>query len=365
MFHAGRPLEAASSARSPFYPVPNASVPSHDEPRLELRSLFKSFGGKPVVEDASLSVRPGSIHGIIGRSGAGKSTLLRMAALLETPDSGVALYGGTPVSGLAGRDRLLARRRAGVVFQSFNLFASRTAAGNVAFPLESTGVPKAAVRERVAMLLDLVGLADKADRPVGRFSGGEKQRVAIARALVNRPEILFCDEATSALDPETTRSVLDLILSLRDRLGLTVLMVTHQMEVVRRACDDVAVMEAGRIVETGTVESLFSSPRTRSAKRLVAGLLPLEAEELEDGAVCRLRFSGASASQPVLSRLSREFPVEVNILRGTIHKVGGSRSGELVVTFQGDDPAIKAAKSWLTAQGIVVESTVVGETDHA
>lgn len=275
MFHAGRPLEAASSARSPFYPVPNASVPSHDEPRLELRSLFKSFGGKPVVEDASLSVRPGSIHGIIGRSGAGKSTLLRMAALLETPDSGVALYGGTPVSGLAGRDRLLARRRAGVVFQSFNLFASRTAAGNVAFPLESAGVPKAAVRERVAMLLDLVGLADKADRPVGRFSGGEKQRVAIARALVNRPEILFCDEATSALDPETTRSVLDLILSLRDRLGLTVLMVTHQMEVVRRACDDVAVMEAGRIVETGTVESLFSSPRTRSAKRLVAGLLPL------------------------------------------------------------------------------------------
>lgn len=337
---------------------------------LELRSLYKSFAGKPVVSDASVSVRPGVVYGVIGRSGAGKSTLLRMAALLETPDSGVALYGGSPVTGLAGGDLLLARRRAGVVFQSFNLFSSRTAAGNVAFPLEAAGAPKDAVRERVAMLLDMVGLADKADRPVGRFSGGEKQRVAIARALANEPEILFCDEATSALDPETTRSVLDLILSIRDRLGLTVLMVTHQMEVVRRACDEIAVMEAGRIVETGTVESLFSSPRTKAAKRLVADLLPVEAEELEDGPVCRLRFSGKSASQPILSRLSREFPVEVNILRGTIHEAGGSRFGELVVTFQGDDAAIAAAKGWLTAQGIVVESTVVeptgtGEADHA
>ncbi|PKL23465.1 MAG: phosphate ABC transporter ATP-binding protein [Spirochaetae bacterium HGW-Spirochaetae-3] len=365
MFHAERPLKAALPTSHPSIDDKTIQAASLPGSKLELRSLTKSFGGKAVVRDASISVRPGAVYGVIGRSGAGKSTLLRMAALLETPDTGIALYGGSPVSGLAGRALLLARRRAGVVFQSFNLFGSRTAAGNVAFPLEAAGAPKAAARERVAMLLDLVGLADKADKPVGRFSGGEKQRVAIARALANEPEILFCDEATSALDPETTRSVLDLLLSIRDRLGLTVLMVTHQMEVVRRVCDEVAVMDAGRIVETGTVESLFASPRTKAAKRLVADLLPLEAEELEDDPVCRLRFAGKSASQPVLSRLSREFPVEVNILRGTIHEAGGSRFGELVVTFQGEDAAIAAAKDWLKSQGVAAESAVTGEAYHA
>lgn len=270
MFHAGRPLKAAT--RTPFSPDPIVSQhPSlRSTPRLELRSLTKSFDGGPVVVDASLSVRPGSIHGVIGRSGAGKSTLLRMAALLESPDSGVALYGGVPVTGLSGASLLSARRMAGVVFQSFNLFASRTAAGNVAFPLEAAGVPRRAVRERVARLLDLVGLAGKADQAVGRFSGGEKQRVAIARALANEPEILLCDEATSALDPETTRSVLDLIASLRDRLSLAVLMVTHQMEVARRVCDEVTVMDAGRVVETGPARLVFSSPRSEAGRRLVA-----------------------------------------------------------------------------------------------
>lgn len=270
MFHAGRPLRAASRQRSPFYTESDEIVPSPSRQRLELRSLTKSFGGRPVVVDASLSVRPGSIHGVIGRSGAGKSTLLRMAALLEKPDSGVALYGGVPVTGLAGSALLSARRRVGVVFQSFNLFSSRTAAGNVAFPLEAAGVRRGDIRERVVRLLDLVGLADKADQPVGRFSGGEKQRVAIARALANEPEILLCDEATSALDPETTRSVLDLIASIRDGLSLAVLMVTHQMEVARRVCDEVTVMDAGRVVETGPARTVFSSPSSEAGRRLVA-----------------------------------------------------------------------------------------------
>lgn len=270
MFHAGRPLKAASRDRSPFHTESDETVPFRSRQRLELRSLTKSFGGRPVVVDASLSVRPGSIHGVIGRSGAGKSTLLRMAALLEEPDSGVALYGGVPVTGLSGSALLSARRRVGVVFQSFNLFSSRTAAGNVAFPLEAAGVRRRDIRERVVRLLDLVGLADKADQPVGRFSGGEKQRVAIARALANEPEILLCDEATSALDPETTRSVLDLIASIRDGLSLAVLMVTHQMEVARRVCDEVTVMDAGRVVETGPARAVFSSPSSEAGRRLVA-----------------------------------------------------------------------------------------------
>jgi D-methionine transport system ATP-binding protein len=241
-------------------------------PGLSIRHLRKSFDGRDVVAGVSIDVPRGSIFGIIGKSGAGKTTLLRMAALLERTGSGEVLYGGDRVSGLEGSELLAARRRAGVVFQAFNLFSSRTAAGNVSFPLEAAGLPAREIRERSARLLDLVGLPDMAGRPVGRLSGGERQRVAIARALANEPEILFCDEATSALDPGTTRSVLDLIASLRDRLGLTVVMVTHQMEVVRRACDLVAVLDAGAVAESGSVADLFANPRSRAGRRLVEEL---------------------------------------------------------------------------------------------
>lgn len=283
MFHAGRPDEAArgltfptsssqnqDSAFDPRTTTRHSTSSPQQQPRLTLEGLSKSFGNGPVVDRLSLDVPSGSITGVIGRSGAGKSTLLRIAALLEPPDAGQVFHGGRLVSGLTGRPLLEARRRTGVVFQAFNLFSSRTAAGNAAFPLEAAGRPKHEIRERVAYLLDLVGLADKADRPVGRLSGGERQRVAIARALANEPEILFCDEATSALDPETTSQVLDLIVSLRDRFDLTVLMVTHQMEVVVRACDRVAVIEAGRIVEQGGVLEVFESPKSQAARRMVA-----------------------------------------------------------------------------------------------
>jgi len=286
MFHAERPEEAADQAliAQPSYHTPqrgdlfeparapfqNLSVSPQTSPPEVMRidGISKAFGGPPVLHNISLSVPKGSIHGIIGKSGAGKTTLIRIAGLLEKPDSGSVWYEGiaAPVHLLRGRELLEARRKAGFVFQSFNLFASRSAAENVAFPLEAAGWPRAKIRGRVAELLELVGLSDKADRPAMHLSGGEKQRVAIARALANHPAILFSDEATSALDPETTRSVLDLIRSLRQMLGLTVIMVTHQMEVVRRTCDTVSVIEDGNFVEEGLVAELFANPRSDAAK---------------------------------------------------------------------------------------------------
>lgn len=268
MFHAERPAEAADQAHlahSLQFP------PSAEEPALRLISVSKAFGNHSVLDNISLDVPKGSIHGIIGKSGAGKTTLIRIAGLLETPDSGTVLYEGinVPLHQRRGKDLLAARRKAGFVFQNFNLFASRSAAGNIAFPLEAAGWPKPRIRNRVHELLELVGLADKAGRPASRLSGGEKQRVAIARAIAHHPSILFSDEATSALDPETTRSVLDLILNLRDTLGLTVVMVTHQMEVVRRICDSVSVIAGGSIVEEGIVSNVFAHPRTHAAKALI------------------------------------------------------------------------------------------------
>ncbi len=310
MFHAERPQQAAVHAllahtsaiishrensitpiRAPFDLLSNPNpISSPDrKPALRIENISKAFGGHEVLRDISLEVAAGSIHGIVGKSGAGKTTLIRIAGLLEYPDRGVVRYEGVGISpldphtvsgtqnqprqqgvhglhSLRGRELLEARRSAGFVFQSFNLFSSRSAAENVAFPLEAAGWSRAEIRARVAELLAVVGLADKAERPAARLSGGEKQRVAIARALANRPSILFSDEATSALDPETTRAVLDLIRSLRDRYGLTVVMVTHQMEVVRRICDSVSFIAEGRIVEQGTVTEVFANPCSDEAK---------------------------------------------------------------------------------------------------
>ena len=319
MFHAERPFEAAHQLVSlPSSPRSDSPV----EAALSLRHLGKRFAEqagssgrdrspaspeaainapRPALSDVSLEVERGLIFGVVGRSGAGKSTLLRIAALLEKPDTGEVLYGDSPVQGLSGEALRGARRRVGVVFQSFNLFSARTALGNVAFPLEAAGnswrpgrggatnttsaageirrtcADSHAIRDRAMELLALVGLPDKALRPVSRLSGGERQRVAIARALSLEPEILFCDEATSALDPETTRSVLDLIVELRDRLGLTVVMVTHQLEVVRRVCDRVAVLDSGVLAEVLPADELFSSPSSPEARRLVSGGAAIDA----------------------------------------------------------------------------------------
>jgi D-methionine transport system ATP-binding protein len=230
------------------------------------------YGTVQAVHEVSLQVADGCIFGIIGKSGAGKSSLLRIMSLLEKPDSGAVFFNEERVDTLEGDALLAKRRKMGMIFQNFNLFSSRDVRGNVAYPLEIAGMGKAALKTRVAELLELVGIADKSKSRLSCLSGGQKQRVAIARALAAYPDVLFCDEATSALDPQTTRSILTLIKDLQQRLRITVILITHQMEVVRAVCEEVAVMESGRIVESGLVETILREPKTGAAREMLQGL---------------------------------------------------------------------------------------------
>ena len=236
---------------------------------ITLRGIYKRYGDVAAIAGVDLFIPQGSIFGIVGKSGAGKSSLLRIMSLLEKPDSGSVFYLDEQVDTLSGAALLAKRRRMGMIFQNFNLFGSRNVAGNIAYPLEIAGWPKKQIAQRVDELLELTGIADKRKARLGQLSGGQKQRVAIARALAARPDILFCDEATSALDPQTTRSILALIRSLQQSLEITVVLITHQLEVIRQICRDVAVMEGGCIAEQGTVAQVFSNPRTNAAKELL------------------------------------------------------------------------------------------------
>ncbi|GHU92496.1 hypothetical protein FACS189479_01620 [Spirochaetia bacterium] len=241
-----------------------------------LKGISKSYataihttGAVAALRDVDLIIPGGIIFGIIGKSGAGKSTLLRIMSLLESPDAGEVFYGDERVDTLWGQELLERRRRMGMIFQNFNLLGSRNVAGNIAYPLEIAGMHKKHIHERVEELLELVDIQDKRKARLRELSGGQKQRVAIARALAANPEVLFCDEATSALDPQTTRSILALIRELQEKLKITVVLITHQMGVIRGICREVAVLDEGRIVEQGAVQAVFDNPRTRAAKELV------------------------------------------------------------------------------------------------
>ena len=338
------------------------------------------------VRDVSLTIPSNSIYGIIGKSGAGKSSLVRLISLLEEPDSGSVFYDDQQVDNLKGQALIQRRRRIGMIFQSFNLFSSRTAAQNIAYPLEICGTPKSIIKERVAELLELVGLADRANSPISQLSGGQKQRIAIARALANKPDILFCDEATSALDPQTTRSILALIREIQQKMQLTVVMITHQMEVVRDACDYVAVLDSGAVVEEGSVSQLFSHPQSPVTKDFLANLMvmpedivpsvPSRAGNCEhpeglvrwskEGGNYILRFINQLTGEPVLSRLAHKFNVEFNIRAGGIqHIAAGSEKidgtaeahdiGTLLVDIHGESEELQAALAFLGQQGVIVE----------
>lgn len=238
--------------------------------RIETSAITKIYNGISALDGLSLSIDDSSIYGIIGRSGAGKSTLLRILGLLESPDAGLYKLNDIDVSHLTENDLIRHRRSIGTVFQHFNLFASRTAFENIAYPLEITGKKKSFIRDRVETLLKLVGMSDRGDARLSQLSGGQKQRIAIARALAAEPDILLCDEATSALDPGTTREILQLLKDLQSKLKLTIVIITHHMEVISAICDRVAVLEAGRIVEEGSVSEIFTGPKSNEAKELLS-----------------------------------------------------------------------------------------------
>ena len=319
------------------------------------------------VRDISLSIPSNGIFGIIGKSGAGKSTLVRLISLLEPPDSGIVLYDGQRVDNLTGNALIQRRRRIGMIFQNFNLFSSRTAGRNIAYPLEICGTPKPEIDARVKELLEIVDLADRRDAPISTLSGGQKQRIAIARALANRPDILFCDEATSALDPQTTKSILNLIRKIQAQMNLTVVMITHQMEVVRDACSLVAVVDDGSVVEQGTVNDIFLHPAGGVTKEFLANLAPEPDSAADKGGIVRwsdgggkytLRFMNQLTDEPVLSRMAQKFDVEFNIRAGGIQKLPESRIGTLIADITGSPDEVERAVAYLKNEGVLVEEDV-------
>ncbi len=331
-----------------------------------LKKAYKSIstsGYVTAVQDVSLHIPSNTIFGIIGKSGAGKSSLVRLVSLLEEPDSGEVLYDGKRVDILSGKALIERRRKSGMIFQNFNLFSSRNAAENIAYPLEICGVPKSTIRSRVAELLNLVGLADRAEAAVSTLSGGQKQRIAIARALANNPDILFCDEATSALDPQTTQSILNLIREIQKKMNLTVVMITHQMEVVRDACSLVAVVDNGQVVENGSVDEIFMHPKSDVTKDFLSHLHQNPRAEDQKGLVrwskgggkYILRFHNSLTDQPIISNIAKQFDVTFNIRAAGIQSLQEHKVGTLVMDFDGDAAELAKVMAYLKDIGISVE----------
>lgn len=338
---------------------------------IELKNISKDFGSgeKAVhaVRDVSLSIGSGEIFGIIGFSGAGKSTLVRCINLLERPSSGSVFVAGQDLTALSAKDLRAARKKIGMIFQHFNLMPSRTVAGNVVYPLKGSGLSKEDIQKKVATLLELVGIGDKADAYPSQLSGGQKQRVAIARALANDPKVLLCDEATSALDPQTTKAILTLLKDLNQKLNLTIVMITHEMAVVKEICDHVAIMEHGQVVEQGEVFSLFADPKqpiTQNFIRTTSNLQKIEeliAEgspvvQLQPGEVIvRLSYIQKNVSEPLISTLSQRFQISLNIIFADIEIVQDAPIGGTVAILSGEREQITKAMEYLIEKNVGVE----------
>jgi len=322
---------------------------------ISLRNLSKTFetseGKIEVLKNISLDINKGEIFGIIGLSGAGKSTLVRCINLLEKPTSGDIIFDGMNMRDLRPRELLKVRQSIGMVFQSFNLLSQRTALKNVCYPLEIARVSRVEAREKAVKLLELVGLSDKLNAYPSQLSGGQKQRVAIARALATEPKVLLCDEITSALDPNTTRSILELLQDINRKLGVTILIITHEMEVIEQICNRVAVIHEGVVVETGEVKEVFLRPRSETAKQLI---LPKGSEIYRDtGKRClRIVFDGNSAFEPVISNMTLECRAVVNILYANTKAIDGKAYGEMLLQLPDDDISIKRILAYLDDRGI-------------
>ncbi|MFZ0565519.1 MAG: ATP-binding cassette domain-containing protein [Chlamydiales bacterium] len=327
---------------------------------INIKNLTKVF--EPpfyALKNINLSVKRGEIFGIIGMSGAGKSTLIRCLTSLEQPTNGSLTVLGKEFSALTKKQLRETRKKMGMIFQHFNLLSSRNALENVAFPLEIENITFDTRSQRALQLLDFVGLKGKEGLYPPQLSGGQQQRVGIARALANQPEILLCDEATSALDPHSTQAILDLLLGLNQTLGLTLVMITHEMEVIKKICTHVAVLEEGEIVEQGEVADLFAAPKHPTTQRFLQNLVhevpSLMLPKSKDKELLRLCFRGKSASQPLISRLIREYKVEVNILLGAIDQLRSETIGNLVVELSGSEEEREKARHFLIEHHVSCE----------
>ena len=332
--------------------------------QIRLENLKRDYGSLHAVDGVSLNIPSNTVYGIIGRSGAGKSTLVRLVSMLERPDEGEVWYGDKRVDNLSKKELIEERRKIGMIFQNFNLFSSRTAAENIAYPMEICRKPKDWIKKRTEELLALVGLEGRGDAAVSTLSGGQKQRIAIARALACEPSILFCDEATSALDPQTTRSILALIKEIQKKMNLTVVMITHQMEVVRDACDRVAVLENGKVVEEGLVNDIFSHPKSAVTKDFLSNLTNVKESivKLSDKTGhYTLRFSSSTTSEPIISRVTKETGALFNIVAAGVQYIEDKKYGVMVLDIGPEEDTEKKAVDMLRKNGVTVERTVVEE----
>lgn len=339
---------------------------------IEFSHLNKTFviraGKVEALKDVSLTVENGDIYGVIGFSGAGKSTLIRMANLLERPDSGSIKVDGVELTGQTEAQLIPVRRKIGMVFQQFNLLESRTVAQNIEIPMKLAGIASEQRAARVKELLQFVELSDKANTYVSRLSGGQKQRVGIARALALSPSILLCDEATSALDPQTTESILALLKKINRELGVTILLITHQMQVVQRICNKVAVMENGRIVEQGTVLDVFGSPKQEITRSFVRAIIQDEVPQSiqkivkadgKGGKIEKLKFVGNTVNEPVIAEICQQSGVEVNILCASVQEMQDSVMCVFLLRLLGEESAIAAAEAFIDKTGVLREEVVL------
>ena len=328
-------------------------------PLIEVRDLRKVYpvpGGEVVALDGiNLSIDKGQIYGIIGMSGAGKSTLIRCMNRLDTPTEGQILIDGQNILAMNGRQLMQMRRKVSMIFQQFNLLMQKTVARNVRYPMEIAGVPRKKADERVKELLKIVELEGKADAYPIQLSGGQRQRVAIARALASNPEVLLCDEATSALDPMTTQSILTLLQDINKRLGITVVLITHEMAVIRQICTRGAILDGGRIAEEGTVDDVFVHTRSAAGRRLF-GIVPSKQEEvLPEKPALRIVFDDGRENQPIIAGLVKQCGVDVNILSADVKRIGGKSYGQMLIEMPKDDETRKKIIQFLSDEGLTVK----------
>lgn len=334
--------------------------------RIEgLSKIYSTPAGEiAALEKIDLHIRKGEIAGIIGYSGAGKSTLVRCVNLLEKPTMGSVMVDAREITGLSGGELRAARRKIGMIFQHFNLLYSRTVHDNIAFPLEIAGAPKERINARVMELLELVGLAERARSYPAQLSGGQKQRVGIARALANEPGVLLCDEATSALDPSTTQAILTLLKDINKKLNLTIMVITHEMQVIKEICDTVSVIEEGRIIESGPVLEIFAHPRRDTTKGFIGSLYNMDIpadfyrQIKKSGGfhqLLRITFTGEAAGEPVVASLAQNFPVAANILAGNIDYIKGAPLGILILDISGTQEEVLKSIQYLKDRKLNVE----------